>query len=51
MKNPYCIDLCFLGVEAQQRAEGINVIPRMVYQGQHFDVCSVVNKRQTGAMT
>jgi hypothetical protein len=50
-ENPYCVDLCFLGVEAQQRAEGINVAPRMVHQVQHFDVCSVVNKRQTGAMT
>ncbi len=38
-------------VEAWQRAEGINVVPRMVHQVQHFDVCSVVNNRQTGAMT
>jgi hypothetical protein len=49
-ENPYCVDLCFLGVEARQRAEGINVAPRMVHQVQHFDVCSVVNNRQTGAM-
>ncbi len=49
--NPYCIDLCFLGVEARQRAEGINVVPRMVDQVQYFDVCSVINNRQTGAMT
>ncbi len=48
---PYCIDLCFLGVEARQCAEGINVVPRMVHQVQHFDVCSVVNDRQTGTMT
>jgi hypothetical protein len=44
--NPYCVDLRFLGVEARQHAEGINVVPRMVYQVQHFDVCSVVNNRQ-----
>ncbi len=50
-KNPYCIDLSFLGVEARQCAEGINVVPRMVHQVQHFYVCSVVNNRQTGAMT
>jgi hypothetical protein len=50
-ENPYCTDLRFLGVEARQRAEGINVVPRMVNQVQHFDVCSVVNNRQTGAMT
>ncbi len=50
-ENPYCVDLCFLGVEAQQCAEGINVVPGMVHQVQHFDVCSVVNNRQTGAMT
>ncbi len=50
-ENPYCVDLRFLGVEARQRAEGINVVPRMVDQVQHFDVCFVVNNRQTGAMT
>jgi hypothetical protein len=50
-ENPYCTDLRFLGVEARARAEGITVIPRMVDQVQHFDVCSVVNSRQTGAMT
>jgi len=44
-QNPYCADLCFLGVEARARAEGITVIPRMVDQVQHFDVCSVVNNR------
>jgi hypothetical protein len=49
--NPYCIDLHFLGVKARQHAEGINVVPRMVHQVQHVDVCSVVNNRQTGAMT
>ncbi len=50
-ENPYCIDLHFLGVEAQQHAAGINVVPRMVHQVQHFDVCSVINNRQTGTMT
>jgi hypothetical protein len=49
-ENPYCTDLRFLGVEARARAEGITVIPRMVDQVQHFDVCSVVNNRQTGEM-
>jgi hypothetical protein len=50
-ENPYCNDLHFLGVEAQARAEGINVVPRMVGQVQHFDVCSVGNNTQTRAMT
>jgi hypothetical protein len=50
-ENPYCIDLHFLGVEAWQRAEGINVVPRMVHQVQHFDECSVVNNRQSGTLT
>ncbi len=49
-ENTYCHDLRFLGVEARQRAEGNIVIPRMVDQVQHFDVCSVVNIRQTGVM-
>ncbi len=44
-ENPYCVDLRFLGVEARQRAESINVVPRMFHQVQHFDVCSVVNNR------
>ncbi len=46
-ENPYCIDLRFLGVKARQCAKGINAVPRMVHQVQHFDVCSVVNNRQT----
>jgi hypothetical protein len=49
-ENTYCHDLRFLGVKAQQCTEGNIVIPRMVDQVQHFDVCSVVNNRQTGAM-
>jgi hypothetical protein len=44
-ENPYCVDQRFLGVQARQRAEGINVVPRMVHQVQNFDVCSVVNNR------
>jgi hypothetical protein len=50
-ENPYGVDLRFLGIEAWQCAEGINVVPGIVDQVQHFDVCSVVNNRQTGAMT
>ncbi len=50
-ENTYCRDLRFLGIEAQQCAEGNIVIPRIVHQVQHFDVCSVVNNRQAGAMT
>ena len=49
-KNPYCIDLRFLGVEARERARGNVIVPRMIDQAQHFDVCSVVNNRQTGKM-
>ncbi len=48
--NSYCIDLYFGGLEAQVRAYGINIVPRMADQRQHFDVCSVVNDRQTGNM-
>jgi hypothetical protein len=29
-ENPHCTDLHFIGVKARARAEGINVIPRMV---------------------
>ncbi len=50
-ENPYCVDLRFLVVEAWQHAKGINVVPRMVDQVQHFDVCSFVNNRHTGTMT
>ena len=51
MKIHIALISVFLGVEARARAEGITLIPRMVDQVQHFDVCSVVNNRQTGAMT
>jgi hypothetical protein len=49
-ENSYCRHLRFLGIEARERAQGNIVIPRMVDQVQHFDVCSVVNNWQTGAM-
>jgi hypothetical protein len=49
-ENPYCIELRFLGAEARERAEGIVVVPRMTNQPTHFDVCSVMNNRQTGEM-
>ncbi len=49
-ENPYCIELRFLGAEARERAEGIIVVPRMTNQPTHFDVCSVMNNRQTGEM-
>ncbi len=35
-ENTYCRDLHFIGVAAQQRAEGNIVIPRMVDQVQHL---------------
>ncbi len=28
-ENPYCIELCFLGAEARECAEGIVVVPKM----------------------
>ena len=37
-KNPYCIELRFLGAEAREHAEGIVVVPRMTNQPTHFDV-------------
>ena len=49
-ENPYCVELRFLGAEARERAEGIIVVPRMTNQPTHFDVCSVMNNRQTGEM-
>ncbi len=30
-ENPYCVDLRFLGIEARQHAEGINVVPKMAH--------------------
>jgi hypothetical protein len=51
-ENPYCNELRFLGAAAQERAESIAVIPRMPDQlsHPHFNVCSVMNNRQTGEM-
>ena len=49
-ENPYCIELHFLGAEARERAEGIVVVPRMTNEPTYFDVCSVMNNRQTGDM-
>ena len=49
-ENPYFIDLRFLGVEARERVRGNVIVPRMIDQARHFDVCSVVNNRQTGKM-
>jgi hypothetical protein len=49
-ENSYCRQLLFLGIETRERAQGNIVIPWMVDQVQHFDVCSVVNNRQTGEM-
>jgi hypothetical protein len=46
-ENSYCIEFCFLGAEARERAEGIVVVSRMTNQPTHFDVCSVMNNRQT----
>ncbi len=51
-ENPYCIQLRFFGADAREHAEGIAVVPRMPDQlsHTHFDVCSVMNNRQTGKM-
>jgi len=51
-ENPLCAELRFLGADARERAESISVIPRMPNQmsHSHFDVCSVMNNRQTGEM-
>jgi hypothetical protein len=49
--NRYCIDLQFLGLNSLQNAESINIIPAMPDQREHFDVCSVINNRQTDGMS
>ena len=41
--NPYSRQLCFLGLEARRRADGVNIIPRVVNQRPLFKVCSVCN--------
>ncbi len=48
--NPYSRQLRFLGLEACQRADGVNIIPRVLNQWPLFDVCSVRNDQQTGEM-
>jgi hypothetical protein len=48
--NPYSCQLRFLGLEACQRADGVNIIPRVLNQRPLFDVCSVCNNPQTGEM-
>jgi hypothetical protein len=51
MKIHIALIYVFFGVEAGAQAEGINVVPWMVDQIQQYDVCSIVNNRQTGIMT
>jgi hypothetical protein len=48
--NPYSCQLCFLGLEAHQCADGVNIIPRVLNQWSLFDKCSVRNDQQTGEM-
>jgi hypothetical protein len=48
--NPYSHQLCFLGLEARQRADGVNIIPRVLKQQLIFNVCSICNNQQTGEM-
>jgi hypothetical protein len=43
--NPYSRQLRFLGLEAHQRADGVNIIPRVLNQRPLFDVCSVHNNQ------
>ncbi len=40
---PYSCQLRFLGLEARRRADGVNIIPRVVNQRPLFEVCSVRN--------
>ena len=49
--NRYCIDLQFLGLNSLQNEESITIIPAMPDQREHFDVCSVINNRQTDGMS
>jgi hypothetical protein len=48
--NPYIRHLRFLGLEARQGADGVNIIPRVLNQWPLFNVCSVCNDQQTGEM-
>jgi hypothetical protein len=49
--NPYSCQIRFLGLEAHQCADGVNIIPRVLNQRLLFDVCSVCNDQQTGEMS
>jgi hypothetical protein len=48
--HPYSCQLCFLGLEAHQRSDGVNIIPRVLNQWPLFNVCSSHNDQQTGEM-
>jgi hypothetical protein len=48
--NPYTHQLRFLGLEARQSADGVNIIPSVLKQWPLFDVCSVRNNQRTGEM-
>jgi hypothetical protein len=51
-ENPYCIDLCHLGLSVQQGGltADANAIPWVIDQPAHMtmSVCAVLNCRQTG---
>ena len=49
--NLYSRQLRFLGLEARGRADGVNIIPRVVNQRLLFEVCSVRNDQRTGEMS
>ena len=48
--NRYCINLQFLGLNALQNAQSINIIFAMLNQREHFDVCLVINNWQSGGI-
>jgi hypothetical protein len=48
--DPYSRQPRFLGLDARQRTDGVNIIPRVLNQRLLFDVCSVCNNQQTGEM-
>ncbi len=49
--NFYSRQLRFLGLEAYQRADGVNIILMVLNQRPLFDVCSVHNDQRTGEMS
>ncbi len=49
--NPYSRQLRFLGFEARRRADGVNIIPRVVNQRPLFKVCPVRNDQRTSEMS